>query len=447
MFGRPFVFLKLALFFCMAAMSNAQEKVNLDLEDNWLNLEPLHIHYALEQMAAKGLLDDPELKLVLAKEERKYAELFIQLGRRQQEGNLTGKERDKLLEVARANQVDAICQQLKPTTVLNAIQYYNAYRLEVHLTNNSEDVACLLLPELSSALALDDVQLEKLNKLAKELALKKDKAKDELVALLDKQLAVNKNHLMKLLAHNQKDRFQGSIGLPVPWYALSDQQELLDTAANLTQNVKGKVEVRSVKIPGVTRDDVNLKRQEYENAKNLRLPEWVPYSFYSVLISEDIWKQCEVIEEQKQALRQYIKDIDQYSVVVNEPQYDRIKELISGEANSPEGLDHILEPMQIKWLHQVELQVWLIEFRDSVGLLSPAISQLLDLNESQKRNIQDRAKQFSDKAKENISAFDEEIKLLNEETRKAMYDTLTNNQKTLYKRLVGERDTKTPRQK
>ncbi len=162
---------------------------------------------------------------------------------------------------------------------------------------------------------------------------------------------------------------------------------------------------------------------------------------FSLVNNDSVQKEIELIDEQLEQLNQLRSEFSKkISAQMNDftsggfdgARGDQIKQLVTQlKAQQQEQMSQILLPHQLDRLKQIALQVQMQRAGNMETLTSQKIAEALEIDEDQKQQLEDRAKEI--KAK-----LDARIARLKEQAREELFRELSPSQRKKLKEMMGD---------
>ncbi len=174
-----------------------------------------------------------------------------------------------------------------------------------------------------------------------------------------------------------------------------------------------------------------------------------PENLVSALIDQNVAKDIELIDDQRNTIKELVRELVAIRTEIgaakrldfrNAPAEDReeidgiyFRRFGQSQSKIASQMRDTLLPFQIERVEQLILQKELRQQtnRNSGGLLTPSMIEYLDISAEQQKQIRDRSQQLNGEV-------EKEIRKIIDRAQKKLLDELTVDQKSKYKKLLGE---------
>ena len=294
----------------------------------------------------------------------------------------------------------------------NAVVQHNLVVLRI-ATRYPRDVKALPLSlrnrTFTELLDLSEDQLAKLEKIENDLREKWETWREERAQQINDLRNKKYREILAVLSKEQQKTYQEVYGDPIDFDRLaSGSFSVLDEARNwLRPNSYSTRQGIYVLNPhlrpsvpsGLAAGNLGLGKAKPAPAVPLavhpdKLPEKLDLLFVEMLRNRATQREFEPTPQQAKKLDRLVNQIDAYTTQTNKFNQQRLEQLLKGEYDDYGLLESILLEKQIEWLRAAELQIRLMAYHESFGLLSPELSKVLELDGNTKRRIREIVKRY-----------------------------------------------------
>jgi hypothetical protein len=292
-------------------------------------------------------------------------------------------------------------------------------------------------PSLLAAEAISQ-RLELTHKQNAEIKELRDEFNKKYKAIIDeakKRQAVTQDEkwrkIMAELDARQRGQVKELIGKPIQW----KWNETIPDFFVWTQQGRSAF---GEEVPEMTQGkDIHLMNQsELEDCGVIVIDSFL----YLALVNENIQRELELTDQQKQRLRQEgINQLGEKSFVTTQYDEQRIAAMLQGEYPLPDKVKDVLLKHQVEWLRHAELQIRLSSHQASFGITHTEMVRTLKLSDNQVSTIDKIATEFDRSFQENAQALKQKLEDLDDSFKRTIYEKLSAQQQAQYTRLTGYR--------